>query len=52
MTNNRLHSIASRQRINRLRDLAFAAILLFAGAIEAKSISIAAHADHVQLARR
>ena len=52
MTNNRLDSIANRQRTSRIRDLAFAVVLVFAGAIEAKTISIASHADHVQLARR
>ena len=48
---NRLDSIATRQRTGRLRDLAFAALVVLAGAV---SITTAAHvvrAPHAEIAR-
>jgi hypothetical protein len=41
---NRLENIAVRQRSSRVRDYAFAALLLLAGAVSLSSISLGAHA--------
>lgn len=42
--NTRLDTIVLRQRRSRLRDLAFAAMVVFAGAVSLASVSTAAHA--------
>lgn len=42
--NNRLDNIAVRQRSSRVRDFAFAALVLFAGAVSLTSISLGVHA--------
>ena len=41
---NRLDNIAVRQRSSRVRDVAFAALLLFAGAVSLTSLSLGVHA--------
>ena len=42
--NTRLDNIALRQRSSRVRDIAFAALLLFAGAVSLTSLSLGVHA--------
>ena len=41
---NRLDTIVIRQRRSRIRDLAFAALVVFAGAISLATVSTAAQA--------
>jgi hypothetical protein len=48
----RLDTIVSRQRKSRLRDLAFAAFVVLAGACSIATVSTAAHAAHHDVARR
>ena len=50
--NTRLDTIVSRQRKSRIRDLAFAALVVLAGAISITSVNAAVHAAHSQLADR
>ena len=52
--NNRLENIAVRQRSSRVRDLAFAALVLLAGAVSISSLSTAAAAaqDTHELAKK
>ena len=49
---NRLDNIAVRQRTSRVRDFAFAALLLFAGAVSLTSISVGVHAASSDVAKR
>jgi hypothetical protein len=48
----RLDNIATRQRKSRARDLVFAALVVLAGAVSLSSVSYAAHAAHMDVARR
>jgi hypothetical protein len=48
----RLDNIATRQRKSRVRDLAFAALVVLAGAVSISSVSYAAHAAHTDIAHR
>ncbi len=48
----RLDTIVSRQRRSRLRDLAFAAFVVLAGACSIATVSTAVHAAHHDVARR
>jgi hypothetical protein len=41
----RLDNIASRQRTSRLRDLAFAALVVVAGAVSISTVRLAVHAS-------
>jgi hypothetical protein len=50
--NTRLDTIVSRQRKSRLRDLAFAALVVLAGAVSLTGVSAAVHAAHAEVARR
>ena len=47
-----LDNITARQRRGRLRDVAFAALVVFAGAVSVSSISTAVRASHSQVAHR
>jgi hypothetical protein len=44
MNNKRLDTIVTRQRSSRLRDLAFAALVVLAGGLALSSVTAAAHA--------
>ena len=44
MTTTRLETIATRQRIARVRDLAFAVLIVLAGGVALSSVSTGAHA--------
>lgn len=48
----RLETIATRQRKSIVRDVVFAALVVIAGAVSVSSVSVAAHAAHVAVARR
>lgn len=48
----RLDTIISRQRKSRLRDLAFAAFVVLAGACSIAAVQTAAHGAHHDVARR
>ncbi len=48
----RLETIATRQRKSFVRDVLFAALVVIAGAVSVSSVSVAAHAAHVTVARR
>jgi hypothetical protein len=50
MTMTRLDNIATRQRRSRVRDAAFAALVLLAGAASIASVSTAVHAANVRAA--
>lgn len=49
---SRLDNIATRQRKSRARDLVFAALVVLASAVSLSSVSYAAHAAHIDVARR
>jgi hypothetical protein len=49
---NRLRNIVVRQRSSRVRDIAFAALVLFAGAVSLTSLSLGVHAAQSEVARR
>jgi predicted lipid carrier protein YhbT len=49
---SRLDTIASRQRKTRVRDLAFAALVLVAGAISLQAVHAATQAAHVEVVHR
>jgi hypothetical protein len=51
-TMNRLDTIISRQRKSRVRDLAFAAFVVLAGACSIATVSTAARAAHHDVAQR
>ncbi|HEY5922886.1 MAG TPA: hypothetical protein VIV11_14505 [Kofleriaceae bacterium] len=48
----RLDTIVTRQRNSRLRDLAFAAFVVLAGACSIATVSTAANVAHHDVARR
>ena len=48
----RLETIATRQRKSFLRDVLFAALVVVAGAVSLSTVSVAAHAAHVDVAHR
>ena len=48
----RLDNIQSRQRQSRLRDVAFAMLVVVAGAVSLSTATLAARAAHVELANR
>lgn len=48
----RLETIVTRQRKSRLRDLAFAAFVVLAGACSIATVSTAVHGAHHEVARR
>ena len=48
----RLETIVTRQRKSRLRDLAFAAFVVLAGACSIATVSTAVHAAQHEVARR
>ncbi len=50
--NTRLDTIVSRQRKSRVRDLAFAALVVLAGALSITTVSVAAHASQAEIAKR
>jgi hypothetical protein len=50
--NTRLDTIVSRQRKSRVRDLAFAALVVLAGALSVTTVHAAVHASHAQVAHR
>jgi hypothetical protein len=49
---NRLETIADRQRRSRVRDLAFAALVVFAGAISLMGVTEAVRAASVHVAQK
>lgn len=49
---NRLDTIVLRQRKSRLRDLAFAAFVVLAGACSIATVSTAVHASQHEVAHR
>jgi hypothetical protein len=49
---NRLDNIAARQRRSRLRDLAFAALVVVVGAASISTVSTAVRASDAQVAHR
>ena len=49
---NRLRNIVVRQRSSRVRDIAFAALVLFAGAVSLTSLSVGVHAASSEVAKR
>lgn len=49
---NRLDTIVSRQRKSRVRDLAFAAFVVLAGACSIATVSTAVHVAHHDVAQR
>jgi hypothetical protein len=49
---NRLETIADRQRRSRVRDLAFAALVVFVGAISLMGVTEAVRAASVQVVQK
>ena len=49
---NRLETIADRQRRSRVRDLAFAALVVFAGAVSLMSVTEAIRGASVHVAQK
>jgi len=50
---SRLETIVSRQRSTRIRDIAFALLVVVAGAVSLSTVSVAAHAAQMgELAKR
>jgi hypothetical protein len=50
--NNRLDNIAARQKRTRVRDLAFAAMVVIAGALSISSVRAATQVVHSDVAQR
>lgn len=50
--NTRLATIVSRQRKSRVRDLAFAALVVLAGAVSLTTVRAAVAASHAEVAHR
>jgi hypothetical protein len=48
----RLETIADRQRRSRIRDLAFAALVVLAGAVSLTAVSTAIHSASTDVAHR
>jgi hypothetical protein len=48
----RLDNIACRQRLGRLRDIAFAALVVVAGAVSITTVSTAVRASQTEVAHR
>ena len=48
----RLDNIATRQRTSRLRDVAFAMLVVLAGTLSLTTASLAVRAAHAELANR
>jgi hypothetical protein len=49
---NRLATIADRQSKSRIRDVVFALMVVFAGAVSLAGVSTAVHGAHAEVAGR